>query len=181
MPRIEPLHRDEAPEKSQQMLDQVEQKMGRTPNVFGTMAHSPAVLGAYLQLAKAGEDSSLSASLREKIALATAGKNGCEYCASAHSAVAGQMGVDEAEREANLRGEAADPAEQAALRFARQIVENLGWVDDAQLQAVRDAGYSDRQVLEILLATVQNIFTNYFNHLTEPQIDFPQVALPERV
>ncbi len=176
MPRIQPIDPQQAEGKAKALLDGAQKSLGTVPNLFKTMANSPAVLGAYLGMHQALSGGSLSGALREQIALAVAGVNGCDYCASAHNAIGEKLGVDETERAANLRGASADHKTQAALDFARAIVQRQGWVSDEQLQAVRDAGYSEGEVAEIVAAVVQNIFSNYFNHIADTEIDFPFVS-----
>ena len=177
MARIEPIDVDQAEGKTKELLDQAKQKMGGVPNILATMAHSPAVLGMYLNAQGALSESSLSASLREQIALAIANENGCEYCASAHSALAKSLNVDEAEITHNLAGDSPDERTRAALRFAKKLVQERGWVSDEDLEAVRDAGFSDAELLEIVAVTAINLFTNYFNHVAETEVDFPKVEL----
>ena len=178
MPRIQPIDPNQAQGKAAPLLEGVRKKLGRVPNIFATMAKSPAVLEAYLGFGRAMNSASLSGALREQIALTVAGANGCRYCASAHNAVAEMLGVAADERQVNLNAESGDAKTRAALHFARKIVENRGWVNDADVQAVRDAGYDDAAILEIIAATTINIFTNYFNHIVETEVDFPIVEVP---
>lgn len=179
MPRIAPLAKDQTQGKSAEMLAGVQRKLGRVPNLLSTLAHAPAALGSYLALSGAQDDSSLKPALREQIALAVAGANQCGYCAAAHTAIGKGAGLTDAQTAAALQGQAADPAQQAAIDFARAIVEKRGFTSDDDLAAVRKAGYSDAQVLEIVAVVVLNIFTNYANHIADPEIDFPRVELPQ--
>lgn len=176
MPRIQPIDPRQAEGKAKALLDGAQRSMGMVPNIFATMANSPAVLDAYLGFRKALSGAALSGALREQIALTVSGLNGCDYCASAHSAIGGQLGVDEQEMAANLRGESGDAKTQAALDFAKAIVERQGWVSDEQLRAVRDAGYNEGEVAEIVAAVAQNIFSTYFNHVAGTEVDFPFVS-----
>ncbi len=176
MARIETVDRDSADPRAQAQLDQVQKMMGGVPNILGTMAQSPAVLGSYLAFSGALKDASLSGALREQIALAVAGANSCDYCASAHTVLGKGQGVHETELARNLSGESTDERVAAALRFSRRLVETRGFVSDDDLSAVRSAGFSDGEVLEILATVAFNIFTNYFNHVAETEIDFPRVS-----
>ena len=177
MPRIQPIDPAQAADKAKELLDGVHKTLGRTPNLMRTMANSPAVLDAYLGFGKALAGGSLSARLREQIALTVAGANGCEYCAAAHTALGKMLGLDSAELAANLDARSSDPAIAAALRFARAIVVERGWVDDAELARVREAGYGEGEVAEIIAAVALNTFSNIFNHVAETEVDFPPVAL----
>jgi len=119
---------------------------------------------------------SLSPALRESIALTVAGLNGCDYCASAHTKIGMGAGLSEGEAAHNLNAKSEDAKTQAALNFAALIVEQRGNVNDNDVQAVKEAGYSDGEVLEIVAVVAFNIFTNYFNHVVETDVDFPHVS-----
>jgi len=176
MTRIKALEISAAPSASQPMLEAVKKKLGMAPNLFKTFAHSPAVLQFYLNGSEALAGGSLGAGLREQIALTTAGANSCDYCASAHSLMGKGAGLAATEMANNLQGRASDAKTQAALTFAAVIVQERGRVSDAQLQAVREAGFTEAEIVEIVANVVANIFTNYFNHIAGTDIDFPVVS-----
>jgi len=161
------------------MLDGVEKALGMTPNLMKTLAHSPAALDGYLKFGAALGGGTLSAAVREQIAIAVAGANSCGYCASAHTALGKKFGVDDAELNRNLRGESRDAKLQAALEFSRSVVEKRGFVDDREVEALRAAGCDDGEIVEIIANIAHNIFTNYFNHIAQTKIDFPEVSVPE--
>jgi uncharacterized peroxidase-related enzyme len=174
MQRIQPIQVTEAPAKSRQLLESVQQAMGMVPNLMKTLAQSPAALAGYLNLNQA-LGGALTGPLREQIALAVAGINGCDYCASAHCAIGAKVGVNSAELAANLHGDSQDGQTRAALKFAGAVVEKRGEVSDGDLDDVRAAGYGDSQIAEIVAVVALNIFTNYFNHVAATEIDFPVV------
>lgn len=176
MSRIAPIDRSAAAPAAAKTLDQIEKGLGLVPNMMATMAHSPAALNAYAAFSGAiGANGTLGGALHEQIALAVAGENTCDYCASAHTLLGGGQGLEKDELAANLRGDSADARTQAVLTFARRIVSERGFVSDADIQAVRDAGLDDGQIIEVLASVALNTFTNYFNHLADPEIDFPKV------
>ncbi|MEE8156156.1 MAG: carboxymuconolactone decarboxylase family protein [Phycisphaerales bacterium] len=179
MPRIQPIDLDQAQPKAKALLEGVHKSLGITPNGMRTMAQSPATLEAYLGFGKAMSGASLSAQLREQIALTVAGENSCGYCASAHTAIGTKLGVDTDELAANLKGLSSDPKTEAALEFARRIVIERGWVSDDDLRHVREAGYSEGEITEIVAAVAQNLFSNYFNHIADTDVDFPRVEVPQ--
>jgi uncharacterized peroxidase-related enzyme len=179
MPRINPVTESNTPARSKPLIEGVRKGLGLVPNIMATMAHSPAALQAYLGFGQALGGGKLSGALREQIAVAVAGENSCGYCASAHTALGKKSGVQADELARNLRGESADPRTQAALDFARTVVIKRGHIADADLSAVRQAGYGDDEVIEIIAVVAINIFTNYFNHIADTAIDFPKVAVPE--
>jgi uncharacterized peroxidase-related enzyme len=175
MPRIPAVSLDATPLKSRPMLDVVEKKLGRVPNMIQTLAHSPAALGFYLAQTQALAGGSLEPQLRELIALAAAGFNHCDYCAAAHTLAGKGAGIDPGALAGSLAGQSAHPTTQAALDFARQILAMKGHVDDEALVAVRNAGYGDGEIVEIVAHVGMNIFTNYFNHIAGTVMDFPPV------
>ena len=175
MPRIDPIDPAQAQGKAKTLLDGIQKSMGRTPNLLATMAHSPAALEAYLGLGRALAGASLSARIREQIAVAVSAANGCDYCTAAHTAAGRKLGVADDELAAALTSASADPKVQAALRFARRIVEARGWVGDDDLQAVREAGYGDGEIAEIIATVAATTFSNYFNHVAQTEVDFPRV------
>jgi len=176
MQRIERINATRASQKTSELLEVVRKQLGGVPNILATMARSPAALNGYLGFASSLAGGRLSPTLREQIALAVAGANRCDYCASVHTAIGSKVGVPTEELERNLEGVSADPVAQGALQFARRVVGTRGRVTDNDLAAIRRAGYSDEEIVEIVALTALNIFTNYFNHVADTEIDFPVVA-----
>jgi uncharacterized peroxidase-related enzyme len=117
----------------------------------------------------------IGAVLGERIAVAVANRNACEYCLAAHTALGRKAGASADEMAAAQSGESSDPRTAAALRFALQLVEGRGQVDAAQVQALRDAGFNDAQVVEVIAHVALNLFTNYLNLALEVPVDFPGV------
>jgi AhpD family alkylhydroperoxidase len=147
--------------------------LGFIPNMALAMAQSPAVLDGYMGLSVALIKGRLGKRLGEELALTLAGTNRCEYCTSAHSAGAKVAGLKETDVAAALQGKAEDVREAAALRFATAVVEKRGRVDDADFKAVIGAGFTPKDVSEIVAHVVVNIFTNYFNNVARTDIDSP--------
>ncbi|MFO1322476.1 MAG: carboxymuconolactone decarboxylase family protein [Burkholderiales bacterium] len=162
--------------RAQTLLAAVKSKMGVVPNMTRHMARSPAVLDAYLGFAGALAGGALAAGLREQIALATADANGCEYCLSAHTLLGKGAGLSAADLAAARDADASDPGAKAALRFAHALIERHGHVADADVAALRAAGFDDGAIGEIVANVALNVFTNYFNNVTRPVVDFPVVA-----
>ncbi len=177
MPRIQPVEPSKATGKAKELLDAVQQKFGRVANVVAGLANSPAALEAYLKAQEALGNGSLGAKLREQIALVVAQTNGCEYCVSAHTAIGKMVGLDDRQALGARQAATGDAKTDAALRFARTLVERRGWVTDEDLAAVRAAGWSDGEITEIIANVVANFFTNYFNHVAGTEVDFPKVDL----
>ncbi len=175
MARIEPVSPEETQEKSKELLGAVQEKFGKVPNIFKTMAHSPAAMEGFLQLHGALSKGVLSESFQEQIALCVSEVNGCNYCLAAHTAIGKGAGISEEEVISSRQGEAVDPKIQAGLSFAGVIAANHGWVSDEDYKAVQQAGYSSEEIIEIIGQVAKNIFANYFNHIAETAIDFPAV------
>jgi uncharacterized peroxidase-related enzyme len=180
MPRLPAIDPATATGEAKALLDGVRNKLGMAPNIVRTMANAPAVLKAFLGFGEALSGGSFDAKSREAIALTVAGVNSCEYCASAHAAFSKSLKVGDAEIERRLKGHSSDAALDAALVFANKLVENRGFVDDADMAAVRAAGHDDGAIAEIVANVAANIFANYFDHVAQTEIDFPKVDLATR-
>lgn len=169
-----------APAASQPLLEAVKKQIGSTPNLFRLVANSPAALEGYLGLSGALAKGSLPAPTRERIALAVAELNGCDYCLAAHTFMAKNIAkLDAAEIAANRNGGSTDPKADAAVRFAANIVRQRGKVSDDDVRAVRLAGYDDAEIVEIVQHVALNVWTNYFNNVFQTEIDFPVVMARE--
>ncbi|MAY75345.1 MAG: peroxidase [Phycisphaerae bacterium] len=160
---------------TKEMFDALQKGLGMVPNMARVMGNSPATLRSWLQFNSALGGAELAAPIREQIALLTAEINGCSYCLSAHTALGKMAGLAPNEIDAARDGESADPRTQAALTFARRVLESRGGVDASEVERVRSAGFSDREVAEIVAAVALNLFTNIFNRAFDVEIDFPLV------
>ncbi len=179
MTRLSPVNPDTAEGQAKELLSAVKQAMGSTPNIFTTFANAPAALEGYLNFNQALSKGALNPKLREKIALVTAGANGCDYCASAHTFLGDKAGIEADELTSALKGQSIDPKDNAALIFASQLIENRGRVTDGDVQAVKKAGFTDEEVIEILAHVALNTFTNYFNEAFKTENDFPAISTAE--
>lgn len=177
MTRLSLLTVANAPARSQPLLDQIHGAFGATPNMFKAVAHSPAALQSMWGSFAALGQGALDARLGEKIAVAVADRNACEYCLAAHTALGRKAGATADEMAAAQMGEASDPPTAAALRFALKLVNERGQVSDADVQALRQAGFNDEAVVEILAHVALNLFTNYVNVAFAVPVDFPAVKL----
>ena len=167
---------DAAPAASQPLLAAVQKKLGAVPNMFRAIASSPAGLEGYLGLEGALGKDSLGARTRERIALAVAEVNQCGYCLAAHAYLGKNLAkLDDAEIARNRSGGSGDAKADAAVRFAVQVVRQRGQVTDADLAAVRAAGFDDGAVIEIVLHVALNTLTNYVNLVAGTDFDFPRV------
>lgn len=165
---------ESSPAGSRPLLEAVKKMIGSVPNLFRVVGNSPAALEGYLGLNGALGKGALDGKTRERIALAVAEINGCDYCLSAHSFMGKNLAkLDDAEILANRRGMSSDAKADAAVRFAVKVTAERGHVATADLDAVRAAGFSDAEIVEIVLHVALNTLTNYVNNVAETVIDFP--------
>ena len=179
MSRLAIPARDDVPQASKPILDAVHKQLGVVPNMFRLIAASPAALQGFT-----GNNGALARTLdvktRERIALAVAQVNDCDYCLSAHSYLGLNLAkITPEEIALNRKGESGDAKADAAVRFAAKVVRERGKVSDGDIKAVRDAGFSDGQIVEIIAVTAENIFTNLLNVVAQTDIDFPVVHAAE--
>ena len=177
MQRITAINHETATGKAKDLLDGVKEKIGFAPNLMKTLASSPSVLEAYLNFS-GSLGTTLNAKLREQIALTTAEINGCQYCASAHTAIGKMVGLDDAAIVNARRASSDDPKTDAALKFASALIVSRGKVSPADFQAVMDAGLTEKEITEIVANVALNIFTNYFNETAGTEVDFPTIEFP---
>lgn len=175
MTRLTQISDTQAEPAAAELFGAIKSKIGFVPNLYRVAANQPAALSALLGFGDALGKGAFDAKTREAIALAVAGANQCDYCASAHSAISANLKVDAGEITARLHSRSADPRLQAILTLAKQLVDAKGLVSDANLKAAREAGLTDADIVETIANVVQNIFTNYLNHVAETDIDFPVV------
>jgi uncharacterized peroxidase-related enzyme len=174
MSRIPQIDPTTATGRAKELLDAVKDKLGLVPNMTRAMANAPAVLDGYLQLRGALGKGILPSKIREQIALAVSQANGCDYCLAAHSAIARTVGLTAEQIRDSRLGNAVDPKADALIRFARKVVDARGRVGDNDLDDVRKAGFDDGAIAEVVANVALMIFTNYFNLVAEPDIDFPR-------
>ena len=177
MSRIHVVERDTANPEQAELLDAVQAKLGMVPNFLNVFANSPAALRAFLGLHGIAGEGSLDAPTRERIALALAQKNACEYCVSAHTAIGRNAGLNTAEIEASRAGTSQDAKAAVAVKFARALAEHSGEVTTAEILEVRNAGYSESDIVEIITHVGMNILTNILAKASRVEIDFPKVDL----
>ncbi|NLR78288.1 carboxymuconolactone decarboxylase family protein [Chitinophaga eiseniae] len=176
MSTITALPLSEANHEATRVLEQVNRQLGRIPNMYSVMAHSPAVLEAYTQFSNSLRKGSLGAPMAERIAIASAEYNGCTYCLSAHSFTGAKAGLSEADiREARALT-ATDPKVAAGMAFTQKLLANPGDLSTTDVTPLRNAGYTDGEILEIIANVVRNIFTNYLNVVAGTEVDWPLVT-----
>lgn len=175
MSRITIPELNELPEASQPILEGIKKQLGTLPNLFRLIGLSGKALTAYTNFNSA-ISLSLDAKTRERIALAVAQVNGCGYCLSAHSYLGlNLVKLSQEEINLNRKGQSKDPVAQSAVSFAAKVAKARGHVSTADLSDVREAGYTDAQIVEIVALVAESTFTNYLNEVAQTEIDFPVV------
>lgn len=162
-----------APEKSKPVLDQTEKKFGFIPNLMGVLAEGPAAIKGYAVVSEAFEGSSLSPVEQQVVLLSVSFENECHYCMAAHSTVAGMVEMPEDVLDALRTGTKieSDPKLETLRTTTRKLVEKRGWLEESDVRAFLDAGYSKGQLLEVLVGIAQKTISNYTNHLAETPVD----------
>ncbi len=159
------------------LLTQIHGAFGATPNMFRAVGNSPAALKSMWGSFGALGGGVIPAALGEKIAVAIANRNACEYCLAAHTALGRKAGASSQEMAAAQGGESEDPKTAAALTFALHVVEGRGQIAEADVAQLRAVGFSDEEIVEILAHVALNLFTNYVNVAFAVPVDFPGVKL----
>ena len=175
MSRIAIPTRDDAPAESKPILDNVHKMLGFVPNLQRLMSISPNALAGWAGLMGALAKT-LDVKSRDGIALAVSEADGCDYCLAAHTYISTNLAKIPLEEVAlNRQGLSGDAKRQAAVAFAKALIENRGKVSDEQFAAVRAAGWSDADIIEMIALTAQFLLTNFVNNAVQTPIDFPEV------
>ncbi|WP_050421879.1 carboxymuconolactone decarboxylase family protein [Bradyrhizobium tropiciagri] len=163
---------------SGQIYAQIKKAAGSVPNAYAAIAaHGPAALKAMVAADAVLTGGSLSKRDREIIKLVISAVGGCDYCVAAHSHFAKLAGVKVDALKQIRDGEPTGDAKYDVLiNFVRKLAQSSGTVSDEDFAAIKAAGYSDAQLVEISLAFATIVFTNVFNRINDTDIDFPAVA-----
>jgi uncharacterized peroxidase-related enzyme len=177
MARVHVVDPATAEGEARALLDAARAQLGVVPNFLRVLANSPAALKGFLGLYGGLAAAKLDAPTRERVALVVGQDNECQYCVSAHTAIGRKAGLDGAEILAARDGGSADARAAVAVAFARKLNASRGEVAAADFDALRRAGYSDAEIVEIIAEVALNVFTNVLNKATDVEIDFPKVEL----
>ena len=176
MARTTALMPDQVPADSKPTLDAFTKNIGFTPNMMAIFAQSPIAFNAWAALL-GSLSKALDVKTRDSIGLAVSEVNGCNYCLTVHSFTAEHMAKLPADEVILARkGHAYDPKREVAIQFARKVIETRGRVSDSDLRAVREAGYSEANIIEIVALVAMYSLTNFFNNVFDPEQDFPAVT-----
>ncbi|MCF8243141.1 MAG: carboxymuconolactone decarboxylase family protein [Melioribacteraceae bacterium] len=161
-----------APEESKEMLNGAEKQLGFIPNLYAIMAEAPAALKAYNGLSQNFESSSLSSTEQQVVLLATSYVNECHYCVAVHSTIAQMQKIDTAIVDAIRSGAPITDSKLEALRkFSQAVVDKRGWISEDDVESFISAGYSQAQLLEVIVGVTQKTLSNYINHIVQTPLD----------
>jgi uncharacterized peroxidase-related enzyme len=178
MSRIPTPALDSATGATAEVYAQIKQAAGRVPNTFAVIgAHSPAALKAILQADGVLAGSTLSKQDQETIKLLVSVISGCDYCAAAHTALGKMAGLGpDVLKQIRAKQPTGDTKRDALVRFVKSLVQASGTVSDNEFAAIKAAGYTDAQLVDISLAIAVITFTNVFNRINDTDLDFPAVS-----
>ena len=163
MPRIEPIDLDHAPAKARELVDEYAARAGEPGPMVRTMANAPAVLRGYLDLNRAMKRSHLDRRITERIALAAQEWIGCEYCVAAHTAAAQKLGLSDRDVALARQGTATDPAIASIVAFGQQVIAAPAEITDTDVDRLREHGYTDEQIAEVVGIVSLMLLTGAFN------------------
>ncbi|WP_118972922.1 carboxymuconolactone decarboxylase family protein [Taibaiella koreensis] len=158
---------------AQLLLDQIQKRLGKVPNLYATMGYSANALKGFLDLEANLNKGVFSAKEREAIALVVSEVNGCNYCLAAHTLLAIKHGFTREDTLAIRAARVNDPKLQAILQLARSIAEQKGKANEETLEAFFAAGYQEAALMDLTGLVTARIFTNYVYALTGIPVDFP--------
>jgi len=163
---------ESAPAEARSELQSVQEKYGFLPNLMGVMAHAPPLLKAYLTLNQLFEQTSLSPVEQQVVILTISERNRCEYCVAAHTMSARMHKVPHGVIESIRSGKPiADDRLDALRSLTVEIVETRGWPSKAAVDDFLSAGFTESQVLELVLAVGMKTLSNYTNHIAHTPLD----------
>jgi uncharacterized peroxidase-related enzyme len=167
--------RESVSSQNQLIFDKLKGGLGMVPNLYAFLAKSPTALGDYLSLKN--RKSSLRAKEREVINLVVSQVNECEYCLAAHTVLARMNGFSEDEI-IEIRGGYAsfDAKLDALVRFAKDTTQRRGKPLESSTEALLSVGYSEENLVDIVMTIGDKIITNYLHGITQVPIDFPRAA-----
>lgn len=175
-----PLAPEAATGIARELLDATRRQLGRVPNLYAAMAHSPIALQGYLDFRGALQQGVLDLKMRERIALLTAQLNDCDYCVAAHSFRGGKIGMSAEDLFATRHAESSDTKTAAALRLVKALVLREAASAETALTDALQAGWTEAEIGEIVAHIALNVFSNYFKQIAEPPLDFPAAPALDR-
>lgn len=173
MKKLAVLKKEFAPPETVKLFNIIENTYGMLPNMYAVIGNSTNALGSYFTYSQAQVRGSFNAKEREAIFLAVSQENGCNYCLSAHTAVAMMNGFTEPETLQLRAGTIQDKKLNVLTRLARSITFNRGRADEKLINEFFEAGFDKKALVDLVAIVIEKSFTNYIGRLSQPEIDFP--------
>lgn len=164
---------EEAGEEAREAMEAMKKKMGKVPNIYAAMLHSPAAFKGLMAFKEGLGKGVITHKEAEAVAMVVGEQNQCGYCVAAHTALAKMNGFSAEEAKALRKAQSDDARLDALVKLAKEISQTRGRPGDEAVKTFYDAGYDDQALVEVIAHVCVNIFTNYFNHIADPDIDFP--------
>jgi alkylhydroperoxidase family enzyme len=174
--RLRSVEPERAQGRTKELFETVRQAFGMIPNTARVMANSPAVLESFLAFNSAMAGLKIGNGLHTQVKLATSETNACEYCTSILTVVAPSAGLSAGDILAGRTGDAENLRTRSALAFAHDVLENRGKVSGESLAALRESGFDDTEIVEIVASVVLGCFTNFLNNVADTQLDIPRAT-----
>jgi uncharacterized peroxidase-related enzyme len=173
MPRIAPLEIHAATGKAKDLLDEYASRGGDAGPMVRAMAQSPVVLRGYMDLSRAVKRSHIDRRITERINLAVHEWLGCAYCLAAHTRAAQKLGLGDRDIQLARQGTATDPKIAALVAYGQLLIAAPGEVTDAQIAELREHGYSDEQIAEVVALVALQQLSGAFNLVAgiEPSVE----------
>ena len=165
---------ESAPEQAKERIAMVQKANGFIPNLIGTLANSPQALEMYQEVSKMNARNSLTPEEIEVVQITAAVHNGCDFCVAGHTKIGTKL-LKMPENVLNAlrtRTTIEDNAKyQALAEFTVQLIDNRGKVSDSELQAIKDAGYSEQNILDVVMGVALATLCNYANNVAQNDIN----------
>jgi AhpD family alkylhydroperoxidase len=174
MKKLKALTKEQAPEKSRQFFEGIEKAVGMLPNIYAVIGNSANALGSYLAFNNAQKNGSFNAKEREAIFLAVSEEHGCNYCLSAHTAIAKMNGFSEEETLQLRAGTHLNRKLNILTNLTKSIVVNRGRADEELVNAFYDLGFDENALVDLVALIADITFTTYIGRLSRTEIDFPK-------
>jgi len=176
MPNFEQVEPETATHEAKLAFNEAKNQFGAVINLFKTLGNAPNVLAGILALNKeVASSTELDNKLTEQVAMLTSALNKCDYCVNVHMKVGEGTGLTRDDLLLAMEGKAKDSKAQALLNYTNEVVRNRGFVNNNTLLAAKEAGFSEKALLETI--GIIGIYTTlqYIRHVTDPDHDFPNV------
>lgn len=161
---------ENAPAPIKKIFGGIQQTYGFIPNLFAYMAEAPVTVEAYLALNDYVSKTSLTPAQQQTALLTASVENGCGFCTVAHTAIGKMKKANEQSLQAVCsHGQITDPKDRALVNFTQAIIKKRGRLDDSEIQAFLDAGFTKQQIFEVILIVAIKTLSNYSNLLTKPE------------